>query len=105
MWGFALPRYSFFWEAYPKRKGKADAIKAYKKVKASNCIAEILQAIEASKRSREWTKDGGQYIPYPASWLRGRRWDDELSGSPPSTHDVLAELYHEAKEAEAYDAG
>ncbi len=37
----------------------------------------ILNSLEQQKHSVQWTKDGGQYIPYPATWLNGRRWEDE----------------------------
>jgi hypothetical protein len=28
-------------------------------------------------RSAQWTKDGGQFIPHPASWLRAHGWHDD----------------------------
>ncbi|TBV01264.1 hypothetical protein DNK34_21550 [Pseudomonas dryadis] len=33
----------------------------------------------------DWLKDNGQFVPLPASWLNGKRWEDELapSGAPP----------------------
>lgn len=63
-----------FWSAYPRKKAKADAQKAWKGVKVELPI--ILNAIEQQKRSPDWQKEGGKYIPYPASWLRGKRWED-----------------------------
>jgi hypothetical protein len=27
--------------------------------------------------SADWTKNNGQYIPLPATYLNGRRWEDE----------------------------
>ena len=35
------------------------------------------KALEVQKQSQQWRKDGGQYIPMPATWLNGRRWEDE----------------------------
>lgn len=64
-----------FWSAYPKKKSKADAEKAFKKVKVP--IEVLLNAIEKQKKSADWIKNGGQYIPYPATWLNGKRWEDE----------------------------
>jgi len=63
-----------FWSAYPRKKAKADAQKAWKGVKVE--LSVILNAIEQQKRSPDWQKEGGKYIPYPASWLRGKRWED-----------------------------
>ena len=73
------PKYSFddFWRAYPRRVARKDAEKAWFKVDASN-HAKIFAAVAASKRTDDWKKNGGQYIPYPASYLRGERWLDEI---------------------------
>lgn len=66
-----------FWKAYPKKKSKGDAEKAWSKVDAS-LLTDILEAIDNQKRSEQWTKDGGKYIPYPATWLRAKGWEDEV---------------------------
>lgn len=59
-----------FWAAYPKKKSKGQALSAWKKLKPDSSLqAVILKAIEAQKRSPDWQKDKGQYIPYPATWL------------------------------------
>lgn len=67
-----------FWKAYPKRVAKLDAQKAFKQINPRQQELDvILQALERVKKSNDWTKDNGQYIPLPATWLRGRRWEDE----------------------------
>ena len=67
-----------FWAAYPNRKAKADARKAWTQTeKIRPPIEAIIGAIESAKQSNQWRKDGGEYIPLPASWLRGERWEDE----------------------------
>lgn len=72
-------RFEKFWSVYPKKIGKGAALKAFKKIKPS---AELLQtmvnAVEAQKQSQQWTKDNGQFIPNPATWLNQERWNDEL---------------------------
>ena len=68
-----------FWEAYPRKVKKKEARKAWdstKKVRPE--LSTILEAVEKWKESEFWKKDGGQFIPYPASWLNGERWDDEV---------------------------
>lgn len=72
--------FAAFWEAYPKKKNKADAEKAFKQVKEP--IETLLKAIEAQKLSPDWQKEGGQFIPYPATWLRRGAWMDETSALP-----------------------
>jgi len=72
--------FSLFWENYPKRKDKLKAEKAFKKIKADDqTMASILLALETQKESNDWLKDDGQFIPLPATWLNGRRWEDEIS--------------------------
>lgn len=67
-----------FWKAYPKKVSKANALKAWKKLKPNDdLVREILSALEEQKQSSQWQKDNGQFIPYPATWLNGRRWEDE----------------------------
>lgn len=68
-----------FWSAYPRKVNKPQALKAWRRLKPSVALQEILlAAIERHKQQPTWLKDRGQYVPHPASWLNGRRWDDEL---------------------------
>ena len=67
-----------FWEAYPKKKAKEDARKAWAKLKPDETLGKvIIQAVEAAKKSKDWQKEKGQYIPHPATYLNGKRWEDE----------------------------
>ena len=68
-----------FWGAWPKRVGKAKAVAAWKKHKPP--LQEVLAAIDDWLGSEKWTKDGGKYIPDPATWLNASGWEDELSVS------------------------
>ncbi len=68
-----------FWTAYPRRVGKVDACKAWQKILPDADTQEvILKSIMAYKTTKEWLKDGGQFIPHPSTWLNARRWEDEL---------------------------
>jgi hypothetical protein len=68
-----------FWSAYPKHADKADARKAWVKLSPGDALRlEILRAVESQRRSEQWTREGGRFIPHPATWLGGRRWEDEL---------------------------
>lgn len=67
-----------FWSAYPNKKGKADAVKAWAKLKPDEpLLLKMLEAIRVQSLNPRWSENGGQYIPYPATWLNGRRWEDE----------------------------
>lgn len=70
-----------FWGAYPKKQSKPDAIKAYRKISPDGeLLNRILQALENHKKSESWNRDNKRYIPYPATWLNRRQWEDELEG-------------------------
>lgn len=70
--------FATFWAAYPKKAGKAAALKAWNKLAPDVVLQEQMgKALEVQKQSQQWRKDGGQYIPMPATWLNGRRWEDE----------------------------
>lgn len=70
--------FAAFWAAYPKKAGKADALKAWNKLAPDVVLQEQMgKALEVQKQSQQWRKDGGQYIPMPSTWLNGRRWEDE----------------------------
>lgn len=76
-----------FWTAYPKKVDKAKARKVWDKLHPDEALLRcMLNAVKAWKRSEQWTKDGGQFIPNPTTWLNGRRWEDEL----PNVHKKLS---------------
>ncbi|MBE3038526.1 MAG: hypothetical protein IMZ62_06920 [Chloroflexi bacterium] len=83
------PDFDAFWKAYPKKKAKDDAKKAWKRVKGRVSLAAILKAIADQKATIEWQKESGQYIPLPASWLNAGRWSDEVKVDVPGESSVI----------------
>ena len=68
-----------FWKAYPRKQAKEPAWKAWAKIKPDALLVDrILKAVNEHKRSEQWLRDGGQYIPHPQTWLNQRRWEDEI---------------------------
>jgi len=88
-----------FYATYPKHKAKKEGLKAWLKVKPP--LKECLEALKWQKVQEDWRKEGGKYIPLPASWIRGERWLDEKpkpqqSGGAapvPGKYDGLEEVY------------
>lgn len=71
-----------FWAAYPRKVAKGDAERAWAKLApAADLRARILTAVETQRGCEAWAKDGGAFIPYPATWLNARRWEDEVGVS------------------------
>lgn len=71
-----------FWPVWPeaRRTMKKDALEAYVLVRRRGAPKEaIVAAVEAHKKSWNWLKDGGQYIPHPHRWLTRERWTDAVA--------------------------
>lgn len=67
-----------FWQAYPRKIRKAAAMRAWLRKGLSAKSDEILAHLTERVRSdAQWLKDGGEYIPYPSTWLNGDGWLDE----------------------------
>jgi phage replication O-like protein O len=74
-----------FYNAYPNKKAKIEAFKAWNSLLGVlPDIALIITAIERQKKTPDWIKDGGRFIPHPATWLRAGRWEDETEVGKPS---------------------
>jgi len=74
-----LASFNIFYKAYPKRKARRDAERAWIKLNPDSSLTDsIMTALEKQKVSKDWLKDNGKFIPYPATWLNDRRWEDEL---------------------------
>lgn len=67
--------FEIFWNEYPRKVGKKEAFRAFKK--ANMPVQVLLSAVREQKQSAMWTKEGGRYIPNPATWLNQGRWDDK----------------------------
>ena len=68
-----------FWSAYPKHVGKREALRAWKQTKNERPpTADVVAKLNRLAVSDQWTRDGGQYVPNPATWLRRGGWDDEV---------------------------
>ena len=71
-----------FWKSYPKKKSKGTAEKVWAKINPS-LHDTIMASLEKHKQSADWLKEGGQFIPYPASWLNAKGWEDEIEETKP----------------------
>ena len=79
--------FAAFWSCYPRKVAKADAQKAWRKLNPSaELVAHLLGQLDwqieahlGRAKRNEWTPDW----PYPATWLRGRRWEDQPDAKRP----------------------
>lgn len=100
--------FAAFWEEYPRKDSKQEALKSWLKLNPTFELAEhIIRHVRQRKLTWDWQKDGGQFVPHAATFLNQRRWEDPISpGKPPATSRAeprdtctFADLWRE----EAYD--
>jgi hypothetical protein len=86
------PSFELFWSYYPRHVGKGAAFKAWKKIGPSlDFNRRIINAVERQKRSDQWQRENGRFIPHAATWLNGSRFDDDEGAPavPPKLQVVL----------------
>lgn len=73
------PEFERFWSAYPRKKSKGDAFKAWRALERDPQL--LKRIVKAAGDLASWHRERGtdpKYIPYPATWLRAWGWEDEL---------------------------
>ena len=81
-----IDAFKVWYKAYPRkiaRKGAEKAWKAAEKAKELPPLDELLAILEKQKASRSWQQENGRYIPYPGTYLNGRRFEDEIEDETP----------------------
>jgi len=84
-----ISEFETFWTHYPKKIGKKEALRAWEKAKDKPLIGAILLILVMAKASDQWTKDNGQFIPNPATWINQGRWADEPIKKPLTTMEAF----------------
>ncbi len=75
-----------FWESYPRKVAKKRAESIWNRLKPDETlIKRIIADVVVRSSSEDWTKGGGQFIPHPATYLNGERWEDEVETCVPMT--------------------
>ena len=80
-----------FWKAYPNRRkyNKKGCKAKYKHIPDIEKIhSDIMFALEIHKRSKDWTKENGEFIPSPYVYLNQERWKNI---DPRSEKQVIAD--------------
>ena len=96
-----MSEFDEFWRAYPRRVAKAEARKAWAQTESIRPpIGEVIAAIRRS--ATQWTDI--RFVPHPATWLRGERWDDEVTFIDAPKSAFMARLQEQAN-AEQREVG
>ncbi len=99
-----ISQFDLFWTTYPRKIGKGDARKAWrggeKKVGGTFIVAALMAQLNAGAFDKD-----RQFIPYPATWLRAERWDDEIVVSRPTYRNGATALAAEMAELSRLNGG
>jgi hypothetical protein len=100
------PGFVAFWQRWPKhhrKQGRSDCVKLWKSRKLEPMATQILGALNACIVSADWTKNGGEFIPFPKTWLNRTPWETdpaELSARYQGNGDADTSHYRDPPAAE-----
>lgn len=87
-------RFDRFWSAYPRKRSKGAAEKAFAKLNPDDdLLALMLDGIKRCQRSSDWAQG---YVPYPATWINAKGWLDEISDAYDQDELAVIEAYNVA---------
>ncbi len=88
-------RFERFYEAYPKKRSRQTAEKAFARINPDEqLLAAILAGIERAMTSGAWTAT--KFIPHPATWLNAAGWQDEIQTAYSEAELTVIERFNEA---------
>lgn len=74
----APPVFEQFWEEYPRKVAKREALAVWIKLDVGpELFIDIMEGLKAYKE-KEWKGREPDKIPHARTWLNQRRWEDEL---------------------------
>lgn len=83
-----------FWALYPRKVGKGAAAKAWTSQRPDLDAVKVTLSWQVV--SPDWTKDGGAFIPHPATYLNQRRWEDEKRAPVKVAHTAAGSKLQDA---------
>lgn len=88
-------RFERFYAAYPRKKSRIAAEKAFAKLNPDEqLLTAIIAGIERAMTSGQWSDP--QFIPHPATWLNGGGWLDEIQTAYGADEQAVIEAFNAA---------
>jgi len=88
-------RFNRFYSAYPKKKSRGQAEKAFAKLNPDEqLLSEMIAGVEQSMKSETWKNS--QFIPYPATWINGKGWLDEIQTEFSGSQKAVIQAFNDA---------
>lgn len=86
------PGFVDFYQPYPRKEARPKAQQAWNKLRPSpETIVKIVADVRKRASSFDWQKEGGRFVPQPATYLNQRRWEDEIT-APPAPNGTHAKV-------------
>ncbi len=112
------PGFLRWWDAWPpgqRKVGRGPCLKMWVDRKLEPQTENILAVLAAMCQTPQWTKDGGQFIPMPTTWLNQARYDADPADlfvqtppptgpKPPTVIEQLEQMHAAAAEKAKQDA-
>lgn len=83
----SLLGFEMFWEAYPKKVEKISAKKEFEKIRGVD-FKTIVVGLERWKAYWKASATDPKYIPYPAKFLKNRKWEDDVPVIPQKESEI-----------------
>lgn len=94
-------KFNEFWDVYPNKKAKKVAKASWDKIQPDETLADIIiDSVIRYKRSYDWIKENGKYVPMPSTFLNQERWEDEVNEyepPKPTTGNQFIDIYLEER--------
>lgn len=91
------------YQAYPRHQGKGAALPAILRAMDRVPFDQLLEAVQSFAAAVQgWPEQDRQFVPHPATWIRGERWNDDRatwrrggqSGRPRTAWNRLGSVDH-----------
>lgn len=76
-----------FWNICPRKVGKGQARRAWRKALKLRSGPELIESMERFSETMKRMGTEQTYIPHPSSWLNGERWEDAFIPEPGAVAD------------------
>ncbi len=90
-----------FWSAYPSKKNKGQALKSWAKLEMTpELLSKIIDSVKRhTQHEKQWSDDGGKYIPNPSTWLNALGWENQIGpvsvgNKPEVSQDELSKAFN-----------
>ena len=98
-----VDQFAAFWQTYPRKISKPNAIKAWQKAIRVASPELIIQG--AARYAKIRAGADPEFTAHPATWLNGRRWEDDVAPLPkPSPLAWQKEMFRKLNSGEITEA-